>query len=170
MKTGNVILAIFLWLCIPIALGVGFAFDVFGRGNGVCTIGAPLILFVLGLVVLFTGIENKPQSPSIKPLVIQQSIQPSSSSQQEVIQQPSKDATNIKQGDIGVSMFNRQDFLYGIAFIGVGILVLVLSVWIEPLIITYSGYQWLILILRIAGLIGIIAGIVGIIASLIPRK
>jgi hypothetical protein len=155
MKTGNVILAIFLWLCIPIALGVGFAFDVFGRGNGVCTIGAPLILFVLGLVVLFTGIENKPQSPSIKPVVIQQS---------------SKDATNIKKGDIGESMFNRQDFLYGIAFIGVGILVLVLSVWIEPLIITYSGYQWLILILRIVGLIGIIAGIVGIIASLIPRK
>ena len=74
MKTGNVILAIFLWLCIPASVGIGFAFGVF-TGNAMCLIGAPLFLFILGLIVLLTGMEQKPSSVPIRPKVIQQPIQ-----------------------------------------------------------------------------------------------
>ena len=65
MKVGNVILAIFLWLCIPIAFLVGSFFGIgatlFGgsvEGAMCCTFGAPLILFILGLVILIIGIEK----------------------------------------------------------------------------------------------------------------
>ena len=68
MKVGNVILAIFLWLCIPVSFVIG---AIFGIGVGIsggsaesavcCTLGAPLILFILGLVVLIMGME-KPKS------------------------------------------------------------------------------------------------------------
>ena len=57
MKTGNVILAIFLWLCIPASL----LFSIFGLafGGGAICILAPVILFILGLIALITAREDK---------------------------------------------------------------------------------------------------------------
>ena len=59
MRLGNVILAIFLWLCIPASLVVGIilgAFAIIGGNNLIgcicCAIGLPVILFILGLVIL----------------------------------------------------------------------------------------------------------------------
>ena len=64
MKTGNVILAIFLWLCIPASFVLGGIFGLFGGGIGggiICALISPLVLFILGLVVLLAGIEGKSQ-------------------------------------------------------------------------------------------------------------
>ena len=61
MKTGNVILAIFLWLMIPF---VGFYSLLYGitygdiTGNTFCCFIVPFILFILGLVVLLMGREK----------------------------------------------------------------------------------------------------------------
>ncbi len=57
MKTGNVILAIFLWLCIPVSLLFGVLGLAFG-GGAVCML-MPIILFILGLVALITAREDK---------------------------------------------------------------------------------------------------------------
>ena len=71
MKTGNVILAIFLWLLIPASLVLGimsFAFSTIGGGTAtegvVCMIGGPLILFILGLVALITGMDKSKPATS----------------------------------------------------------------------------------------------------------
>jgi len=71
MKVGNVILAIFLWLCIPASLVLGimsFAFSTIGGGNAtegvVCMIGGPLILFILGLVILIKGMDEPKHATS----------------------------------------------------------------------------------------------------------
>ena len=72
MKTGNVILAIFLWLCIPASFFLGFMSSLFSSIGGgtategvVCMIGGPLILFILGLVALITG-RDKPKPSTSK--------------------------------------------------------------------------------------------------------
>jgi len=72
MKTGNVILAIFLWLCIPAVLVLGamsFAFASYGGASAtegvICMIGAPLILFILGLMILIKGMD-KPKHITLK--------------------------------------------------------------------------------------------------------
>jgi len=73
LKTGNVILAIFLWLCIPASFFLGGIFGIVGGGIGggaMCAIGAPLILFILGLVALITGME-KPSVQPIQPVVVE---------------------------------------------------------------------------------------------------
>lgn len=71
MKVGNVILAIFLWLCIPAALVFGamnFAFATLGGATATegvcCMIGAPLILFILGLVILIKGMDKPKHTTS----------------------------------------------------------------------------------------------------------
>ena len=71
MKTGNVILAIFLWLCIPASFVLGimsFALSNIGGTTTtegvVCMIGGPLILFILGLVVLITGMDKPKHATS----------------------------------------------------------------------------------------------------------
>lgn len=72
MKTGNVILAIFLWLCIPASLVLGFMSFAFSSIGGttategaVCMIGGPFMLFILGLVALITGMD-KPKLTTLK--------------------------------------------------------------------------------------------------------
>jgi hypothetical protein len=59
MKTGNVILAIFLWLWVPPLFFIGI-FGLFG-GYSIFAIGIALLLFILGLIALLTGMEKKPQ-------------------------------------------------------------------------------------------------------------
>ena len=64
MKIGNVILAIFLWLCIPASFFLGGIFGFFGGGVGggvLCAVISPLVLFILGLIALITGMESKSQ-------------------------------------------------------------------------------------------------------------
>ena len=80
MKTGNVILAIFLWLCIPMIFFFSFFFGYFTGGIWGAIIGAiilPIILFLIGLGVLIMGIEKKPkpyqQSQITKPQPIESS-------------------------------------------------------------------------------------------------
>lgn len=58
MKAGNVILAIFLWLCIPAAIFFGVLGAVAGGGGEICIL-APVILFILGLIALITAREDK---------------------------------------------------------------------------------------------------------------
>ena len=67
-------------------------------------------------------------------------------------------------------MFDRPNLIYGISFVGVGIFVLILTIWIEPLVKDLSAFQWMILGLRIVGVICIVAGMGGIIISFIPKK
>jgi RNA polymerase subunit RPABC4/transcription elongation factor Spt4 len=68
MKLGNVVLAIFLWLCIPLAAAVGGFFGIMGSLSGsgdegvICCLAGPIILFILGLVVLISGSENTKKS------------------------------------------------------------------------------------------------------------
>ena len=61
MKTGNVVFAIFLWLCIPVVgLLSGFAGGM-SRGSGdaqMCCFTSSAILFIVGLVVLFMGMDK----------------------------------------------------------------------------------------------------------------
>jgi uncharacterized membrane protein len=79
MKTGNVILAIFLWLCIPASFIFGGLFGLFGGGIGggvICAIGAPLIFFILGLIVLLTGREKNFRPSSSQHVVVQQQTIP----------------------------------------------------------------------------------------------
>lgn len=62
MKVGNVILAIFFWLCIPTAFFFGTFFGIVGggiRGGFVFGIGLPLLLFLLGVIALWTGREKE---------------------------------------------------------------------------------------------------------------
>jgi hypothetical protein len=168
MKTGNVILAIFLWLCIPGSFVISLLFGVFG---GVYMfligLGAPLLFFILGLIVLLTGMEKKPLPPSVQPIIVQQPIQPSS--QQQVVIPPPKDDV-IKKEERGEYLYNRNDLVYGMIFIGFGIVVFILALWIEPLVNNLKDSQWLIIVIRLMGVISIIAGIIGIISALIPRK
>ncbi len=61
MKIGNVILAIFLWLCIPATFFIGAITSAFGgrsSGGEICAIIGPLLLFILGLIILIKGIES----------------------------------------------------------------------------------------------------------------
>ena len=63
MKTGNVILAIFLWLCIPASFFFGGFFGYFGGGTegaAICAIITPILLFILGIIALVTGMEKQP--------------------------------------------------------------------------------------------------------------
>jgi hypothetical protein len=57
MKLGNVILAIFLWLCIPASFVFGAMGYAFG-GRQICMF-VPVLLFILGIVALITGRETK---------------------------------------------------------------------------------------------------------------
>jgi hypothetical protein len=164
MKIGNVILAIFLWLCIPASFAIGVIFGLFtgGVGGGViCAIGAPLIFFILGTIALLTGMEKTPQPPVSKPTVMPQPIQPPSSSQQE---------TEIKETNGNEFMYNRDDIIFGIVFIGIGIIIFIAALWFEPMVDTISFPHWLFVVFRVIALISIVAGMVGIIAALIPKK
>jgi hypothetical protein len=58
MKTGNVILAIFLWILIPISIFISIFPGTIDEVKMICTIIAPLFLFILGLVTLLTGMEK----------------------------------------------------------------------------------------------------------------
>jgi hypothetical protein len=127
-----------------------------------------LIFFVLGLIALLTGMEKKPQQSSAQPIIIHQPIQPPS--QQVVTQQPINDSTKLEVTNRGKSMFDRDTFLGSIMAIGIGIIMLILIIWIEPLIKNIVDYQWILLVIRIAGVIFILIGVVGIIAALIPQK
>ena len=62
MKLANVILAIVLWLCIPFSFIVGIIFGLFatlGGSTGIesvcCTFILPIILFILGVLILYMG-------------------------------------------------------------------------------------------------------------------
>ena len=62
MKVGNVILAIFLWLCIPAAFFFGFLFGIFTFNPFLLILfafGLPILFFILGLVVLLSGREKE---------------------------------------------------------------------------------------------------------------
>jgi hypothetical protein len=76
----------------------------------------------------------------------------------------------MKEQDKGEFMVDRPNLIYGISFVGAGIIILILTIWIEPLITSMTFSQWFILVIRIVGIICIVAGIVGIIAALIPKR
>lgn len=69
MKIGNVILAIFLWIMIPVAFVIGVALG-FLTFNPVMVIilgfGGPILLFILGLIVLLSGRETEPYKPPVQ--------------------------------------------------------------------------------------------------------
>ena len=133
-----------------------------------CIIGAPLLFFILGLIALLTGMEKKPQPPSSQPIVIQQPIQPPS--QQVVIQQPMNEDAKIKETGGDGFMYNRNDLIFGIIFIGIGIIFFISLLWAEPITNRVEYPAWFFLIFRIIALVCVVAGIIGIIAALIPRK
>jgi amino acid transporter len=164
MKTGNVILAIFLWLCIPTSIGIGFIMGLF-TGSPICIIVGPLIFFILGFAAFVTGMEKKPQPPSSQPIIIQQPVQPPSTSQQVVTQQTITEETNG-----GKYMYNRNDLIFGIVFIAIGMIIFITALWSEPVVNPAQFPQWFFLVFRIIALVCVVAGIVGIIAAIIPKK
>ena len=84
MKTGNVILAIFLWLCIPATFFFGGFLGYFTGGIVGVIIGAiilPLMFFLIGLVVLIMGMEKKPKPYRQSLITTPQPIESSSKKQ-----------------------------------------------------------------------------------------
>ena len=67
-------------------------------------------------------------------------------------------------------MFDRETFLGGIMAIGIGILMLIITIWVESLMNNIIYYQWIILIIRVVGAIVILLGIIGIIAAFLTKK
>jgi len=181
MKTGNVILAIFLFIVGGIGIIYGIALSFLGivltpidglgilAGGGLCFI-ISFIFIIVGIVVLITGMEKQPQTLSAQPVVIQQPVQQPSSSQQVAIQQPTTDIIKMKETSGDEYMYNRGDLIFGTIFIAMGIIIFILGLWIEPLVTNIKDTQWVILAIRIIGMICIAVGIVAIIAALIPKK
>jgi hypothetical protein len=132
----------------------------------------------IGFILLFVGIPMaiisavlKSEEPKkIQPVVIPQPIQTPSSSQQVATQQPTNDSIKVEVTSRGKSMFDRDTFLGSIMAIGIGIVILILIIWIEPLIKNIVDYQWILLVIRIAGAVFILIGVVGIIAAFLPKK
>jgi hypothetical protein len=69
--------------------------------------------------------ENKSQTLFAQPIVTQQPIQQPSSSKQEAETQETYD-NEFK--------YNRTDLVFGISFIGIGIIIFIVALWIEPLV------------------------------------
>jgi hypothetical protein len=80
------------------------------------------------------------------------------------------DDTKTKKTGEGKFTYNRGDLIYGFVFIGIGIIVFLFALWGEPLINTLDNSQWIMLGIRIIGVICIVASIIWIIAALIPKK
>jgi len=76
----------------------------------------------------------------------------------------------MKETGIGKFMYYRENLIFGIIFIGIGIIVFIFALWGEPLINTLDNSQWIMLGIRITGVICIVAGIIGFITALIPKK
>jgi quinol-cytochrome oxidoreductase complex cytochrome b subunit len=83
---------------------------------------------------------------------------------------PTTNTIKMKEIDRSESMFDRDTFLGGIMAIGIGIIIFIIIKWIEPLLNDIVHYQWIILIIRIVGVIFILLGIVGIIAAFLRKK
>jgi hypothetical protein len=133
--------------------------------------GIGFILLFVGIPTAIIGAVLKSEEPKkIQPVVIPQSIQTPSSSQQVTTQQPINDSTKVEVTSGSKSMFDRETFLGSIMAIGIGIVVLIFIIWIEPLIKKIVDYQWIILVIRIVGAIFILIGIVEIIAAFLPKK
>jgi len=80
MKIGNILLAIFLWFLAFISLLIGTIFKALPLPIGdtstfdfVCMLGAPLVFFILGIVVLLFGLRKTPSQQ--QPVIIQQPSQ-----------------------------------------------------------------------------------------------
>jgi quinol-cytochrome oxidoreductase complex cytochrome b subunit len=65
MKIGNVVLAIFLWLCIPAVILLGIfgtiPYSMSGGGSDsviTCVCGPAILMFIIGLVILIMGREK----------------------------------------------------------------------------------------------------------------
>ena len=142
--------------------------------------GIGFILLFIGIPMAIIGsvlkseepkkiLSTRDQPPSSQTVEIPQPIQTPYSSQQVVIQQPINDATKMKETR-GEFKFDRETFLGSIMAIGLGIIMLILIIWIEPLINNIVDYQWIILVIRIVGAIFILIGIVEIMAAFLPKK
>lgn len=59
MKPGHKLFAIICWLFIPAAFFYGLFFDIYQIGKTFCVIGAPIFLFIAGLIALLTGREKE---------------------------------------------------------------------------------------------------------------
>jgi len=140
--------------------------DIYGVMGGI-----GFILLFVGIPMAIIGVVLKSEElKKIQPVVIPQPIQTPSSSQQVTTRQPINDSTKVEVTSGGEFTFDRETFLGGIMAIGIGIVILILRIWIEPLINNIVDYQWIILVIRIVGVIFILLGIVGIIAAFLPKK
>jgi hypothetical protein len=153
-------------------------FDFYQTGTYNAQIAMFGSMFLIGFILLFIGIPmaiigailKGEEQKKIQSVEIPQPIQTPLSSQQVPIQQQTADVTKMEEIDRGESMFDRETFLGGIMAIGIGIVMFIFIIWIEPLINDIVNYQWIILIIRLVGAIIILIGIVGIIAAFLPKK
>ncbi len=115
----------------------------------------------------FLKMESLRICGEVKSIANQQPVQTPSISQQDV-----KPQLNVikEQTNGGKYMVDRHDLIYGTTFIGAGIIIFIFALWSEPLLTGIQYYQWIILTIRVVGVIFIFAGIVEIIAGLIPKK
>jgi hypothetical protein len=67
-------------------------------------------------------------------------------------------------------MFDREKLIQGIALIGIGVGLLIVALWLEPLLPNNVQYQWFTLLFRIMALICIIAGVILSIICFIPKE
>ena len=67
-------------------------------------------------------------------------------------------------------MYNRNDMIFGMIFIGIGIILFIVTLWVEAFVTSMDCSPWVFLMFRIIALICIVAGIVGIITSLTRKK
>ena len=80
------------------------------------------------------------------------------------------DDIKIKETGAGTFRYNRENLIFGFTFIGMGLIVFIFALWGEPLINTLDNSQWIMLGVRITGVICIVVGIIGFIAALLPKK
>jgi uncharacterized membrane protein YcjF (UPF0283 family) len=80
------------------------------------------------------------------------------------------DDTKTKKTGVRKFMYYRENLIFGSIFIGIGLIVFIFALWGESLINTLNNSQWIMLGIRITGVICIFVGIIGFIAALIPKK
>jgi hypothetical protein len=66
--------------------------------------------------------------------------------------------------------YNREDLIFGIVFIGVGVIIFIFALWSEPIANPSQFPNWFFLTFRVLALVCVVVGIIGIIASLIPSE
>lgn len=122
------------------------------EGNILRMVG--IIFFISGVIGVFRGViaKEKPKKIKHKPIITQEL------------------PMNSNESTEGRLMYNRTDLIFGIIFIGIGFIVLISTLLVEPIVGPVELPYWFFVFFQIIALVCVVVGIVGIITALIPKK